>query len=390
MNATPNSFRRNWAGLMVPAILALALLADGLSRFLSLDHFTIRAWEAMTRNAFTEGGVPLEPSKHFEKDRSYGDLAAMSNRPELREYHREVFTTDRFGYRNPDTFSRANPPDALLIGTSFSVGCGVSDDQNLAVRLGARTGQRVYNGAGSPPSPEQANAIAGRFGMKKGTVFYEQLEPIGFPSPPPPISRVKQICYDRLGETCLRLKGWLSISPVEILSRRAYHWLEDDVWLPNALGAGWEPVPVDGGPMLFSESGITPCPGVTSEHARDYFRWFRDKLEGLDLFVILAPSKFMVYGSLTDANRDRPAETTNANAAQSCFATMGRALDELGIPYVNLTEPLHQAARDALARRRLIYFRGDTHWNAAGIDIAAGVIGDAWSSSRHRAVGRDP
>jgi hypothetical protein len=60
---------------------------------------------------------------------------------------------------------------------------------------------------------------------------------------------------------------------------------------------------------------------------------------------------------------------------------MRRALAELGIPYVDLTEPLRTAAREALARHQLLYFRGDTHWNADGIDVAAQIIADAWSAS---------
>ena len=63
MSASPKTFRRNWAGLIVPAILLLALVADGLTRFMSLDRFTIRSWEAMTRNVFTEGGVPHVPMR---------------------------------------------------------------------------------------------------------------------------------------------------------------------------------------------------------------------------------------------------------------------------------------------------------------------------------------
>ena len=58
----------------------------------------------------------------------------------------------------------------------------------------------------------------------------------------------------------------------------------------------------------------------------------------------------MVHGPLTDLHRQAPED----NVAQSCFVTMSRALDELGIPYVDLTRPLQGAARDALARRELI------------------------------------
>jgi hypothetical protein len=376
MDAPATNSTRNWAGVTVPAFLMLALLADGLSRFMSLDPFTIRAWEAMTRNVFTEGGIPLEPSKHYENDGCYGDLAALSNRHELREYHREVFTTDRFGYRNRQEFSRQNPPDAILVGTSFSVGCGVSDDETLAVRLAARTGQRIYNGAGSPPSPDQATAVARQFGLSRGTVFYELLEINRLPPRPPPLSRSSRLCLDHLGAACLRLKGWMSVSPVQVLSRRAYRGLEDDRWLPNTPAALSVPNLVDGRPMLFSEGRAVTCPEVTAEQARDYFRWFRDGLGGLQLFVMLVPSKFSVYGGLSDMWLDPV-----ATSPDTCFATMRRALAALQIPYVDLTEPLRAAARDALARHQMLYFRGDTHWNPAGIDAAAQITADAWSAT---------
>jgi hypothetical protein len=101
---------------------------------------------------------------------------------------------------------------------------------------------------------------------------------------------------------------------------------------------------------------------------------------------LLVPSKFTVYGPLTDPYEDVPATPS----VESCFVTMGRALDELGIPYVNLTRPMREAARDALDRKQLLHFRGDTHWNPAGIDVAAEIIGQAWSSSGNRTARRSP
>jgi hypothetical protein len=284
---------------------------------MSLDAFTIRAWEAMTRNVFTEGGIPLEPSKHYENDRSYGDLAALSNRHELREYHREVFTSDRLGYRNLDNFSQQNPPDAILVGTSFSVGCGVSDDETLAARLAARTDKRIYNGAGSPPSPDQVSTIARRFGLSRGTVFYELLEINRLPPRPLAPSRSSRLRLEKLGAACLRLKGWMSVSPVQVISRRAYRWLQDDRWLTNSPAALSVPALVDGRRMLFSEGGAVTCPEVTTEQARDYLRWFRDGLGNLQLFVLMVPRKFSVYGALSDMGLAR-ARPTQRPASPPC------------------------------------------------------------------------
>ena len=383
MEQEPHKLPHNWVGLVVPAALLLGLLADGLARFAPLDHFSIRAWEAMSRNSFNEGGIPFEPSKHYESDRAYGDLAAFSNRHEQREYHRETFTADAFGYRNLDRFSKEHPPDAILIGTSFSVGCGVSDDQTLAVRLAAHTGQRIYNGAGAPPSPEQALTIARRFGLGHGTVLYELLGELGFPSDPPPPARWRQVCVDRLGLACLYLKGWMSVSPLEITSRQVYRWLENDVWLPNRLASDMKPELVGGIPMLFAIES-EDCPGVSPQHARDYFQSFRDRLGPLDLFVILVPSKDVIYGPMIDP---RPATLPGAVVGERCFGTISRALQATGINYIDLTDPLEAAAREALPRHELLYFRGDTHWNAAGIEVAAQKVAQAWSAASRSGTG---
>jgi hypothetical protein len=372
MTPSGNRFERNWVGVLVPGVLLVALVADGLSRFMSIDPVTIRAWEAVTRNAFTEGGIPLEPSKRYVNDHAFGDLAAATNRREMREYHREVFTSDAWGYRNLEAADASRPPDAILLGTSFSIGSGVSDDETLSARLSQETGRRIYNAAGTTPSPELVKSVAERLGMREGTVFYEVLETNRFPVRPRPISRYRRACFDLLGPTCLRVKGWSLISPVGIVSHQSYHRLQDDIWLPNTPAARAIRDLVGGVPVLFGERDAVSCPDVTPERARDYFKWFGDGLSrlNLSLIVILVPTKWSVYGP---------------PSAQPCFGTINRALEDLSIKHVDLTEALREAARVALARREFLYFRGDTHWNAAGIQIAAKVIAHSWQQEPPRA-----
>jgi hypothetical protein len=375
MSTTSSHRGRNWAGIVVPAVLALALLGDGLARFASLDRFTVRAWEAMTRNGSAESGIPFEPSKRYENDRAYGDQATSHNRVEMRDYHREVFTSDRFGFRNLEPFSREHAPNAILVGTSFSVGCGVSDDETLAVRLGARTGLRIYNGAGTPSSPDYIRTIAQRFGVERGTVFLELLGGVGYPSfPAGPPSRLNAACLAHLGSACLYAKGWLWVSPLEIVSHRSYRWFQDDRWLPNTPAAELPPTFVGGVPLLYDKQPLD-CPEIAPDAARVFFSRFRAEVAPLDPFVFLLPSKFMVYSPLAASGPKAPLGTP----AGSCFAVMRRAMDELGVRYIDLTTPLQEAARDALARKQLIYFGGDNHWNPAGIDLAARLIAEAWA-----------
>ena len=115
MNKGPaNSF---WQiGKLAPAILVLAMIADAGLRFVPLHQLAFRAWEA-ARTPFENTGNPFEPDFHYHNRRAYGDLANLGNRPDLREFHDETFTSDRFGFRNPPEFD--HPPCAILAGSSF-------------------------------------------------------------------------------------------------------------------------------------------------------------------------------------------------------------------------------------------------------------------------------
>ena len=85
-------------GHLIPRLLlAVGLLDLGL-RFIPVEPLTFRAWEALTR--YRPPGAAFEPNRHYENDRAYGDIAAMGNLPEVRQYRREVFSTDAFGFRN--------------------------------------------------------------------------------------------------------------------------------------------------------------------------------------------------------------------------------------------------------------------------------------------------
>jgi hypothetical protein len=372
---------RNWAGIVIPLVLGAALLADGLSRFFPIDGLAIRAWEVVNRNAFTEGGIPFEPNRHYVNQRAYGDLAAALNHPNLRQYRREEFTTDAWGYRNLPSSNASAPPDVILVGSSFSVSSGVSDSDTLAAQVARMTGKRVYNAAGGPPSPTRVLEVAKRLGMRQGLVIVEFYESNGFPERPSPPARLHQECVARLGPSCLALKGWLRVSPLEILLQRAYRVLEeDDRWLPNASDP-FEPPPRlrDGTPMLFSERAPVFCPGIDEEAALGYFRWFRDALPGFRILVVLVPLKYSVYGDLTDLPPPPPAAgpadpPSGAPGATLCRQRIAHAADAVGLPVIDLTEPLRRAARQEFPRHSYVYFLDDTHWNRDGIEVAAGII----------------
>src|SRR5438445_13721830 len=129
-------------GFVIPCLLAVMGLVDLGLRLMSIDPLTFRAWEALLRNR--PPGAAFEPSRRYDNPRSYGDLAALGNFPELRQYRPERFTTDALGFRNvPEILNEE--VGAILPGDSFVVGSGVSDDETLSAGLITRLGRVVYN-----------------------------------------------------------------------------------------------------------------------------------------------------------------------------------------------------------------------------------------------------
>src|SRR5437867_7043333 len=169
----PNS--RLEIGFLAPAVLVLFFAADLALRLLPLERLTFRPWEAVALRH--EPPAPFRPNQHFEEPRVFGDLAALGNMPQRREYHFQSFSTDGLGFRNPPNFLQSNCPSALLVGSSFSIGASVTDEQTLSVRLSQLSGRGIYNAGGLEPADARSiRALARRLKMNGGWVIYEFLE----------------------------------------------------------------------------------------------------------------------------------------------------------------------------------------------------------------------
>src|SRR5438132_5126668 len=157
-------------GRVIPALLVAVLLVDIALRFVSIDPLTFRAWEAMER--YRPPGAAFEPNRRYYNSRSYGDLAAVGNLRELRQYRTEVFTTDALGFRNAAHVLDAEV-GAILVGDSFAVGSGVRDEETLSSSLSRLWGCVVYNVGSEIPGvgPDQIPAIARRLSMRSRLVI---------------------------------------------------------------------------------------------------------------------------------------------------------------------------------------------------------------------------
>src|SRR2546425_12740097 len=85
-------------GVLIPATIACAAVADLALRALPHDRFSFRAWEAL-RTPGEDG--PFLPNTHYHNGRTYGNLSAIGNLPAARRYRAIPLTTDAPGSANP-------------------------------------------------------------------------------------------------------------------------------------------------------------------------------------------------------------------------------------------------------------------------------------------------
>jgi hypothetical protein len=358
-------------------LLAVVCLLDIGLRFTSVDPLTFRAWEAMAR--YRPPGAAFEPNRQYHKDRTYGDAAAMGNMPELRQYRREVFTTDAFGFRNVGDL-RNSGVAAIMIGDSSAVGSGVSDDQTLPARLTALSGCVVYNAGGedAKPDPDRVVALSRNLGVHRGLVIHLYSEVRDLPTVPPmrkrKMDRILALTPGWLSNGVGRIRGIVSVSPLRILSERTMKALENGRILPNGHAVNVVKATVNNGDtMLFPIAHVKNFytkRGV----AADYWTWLQTDLhtEHLDLLVLLVPGKYSVYRPFLV---DQP---PLGDGVGDFLADVERELRAAGVPVLNLAPMLAAQAAAHLARHEYLYWLDDTHWNAQGIDLAAAAIHAAW------------
>jgi hypothetical protein len=388
---------RKWMALrsLIPLLLLATLLVDVGLRFIHPEHVAFRAWEPAGLFATAEGW--FAPNFHYANDRSYGDLPNLGNLPRFRQYRREVFTTDEFGYRNPPSAGGNDMPAAVVVGDSFAAGCSVSDWDTLSQQLMSHlSGRQVYNGAGGPGGArwKTTSDLIQRLHMRNGLVIWEVLERVALPgsvrdepSDLPKIVRIMTLQNDETYRVLRGLNNWtgsyLAYSPLSIFLNRGFQKVENGVWLPNPS----EKVVLvsqlrNGDSMLFLQDDV-----------QSFYRPVRDSGtylseisalvhdSGNELAVLLVPDKYSVYYPLLNEKAQSPPE------GESRLDHLEKDLHRLGIPVLNLTSSLRSQAVEGLQRREYNYWIDDTHWNSAGIQTATTEILREWGD-RLRSVSK--
>lgn len=362
-------------GRLAPAVLFLIFVVELGLRFVPANHVARRGWEA-TR-ASGQGSFFL-PNRSYENPRSFGDLSNAGNLPARREYRRDVFTTDRFGYRNPPQLLAGTQPAAMILGSSFSAGAGNADEDMLSAQLTRRTGMPVYNAAArSGTDPEEWLEIARTIGLERGWVIYEHRNrdlPGGRTRKAGWSARLRTR-YPETWEFIRWAKSHpLSISPLKIWLSRGLRRIENGTLLPNSFAKeAVERRLNDGSWMLFLPPSGEPGAREAEANADAWRDHLVERAEVLSkhghrLLVLLLPTKIELYGPLLEN------PTPSSDTAFASLARLEDGLRRSGVAVVNLAPVFREEAKARLARGETIYWRDDTHWNPAGIRIAAEAV----------------
>lgn len=136
--------------MFVCAILFIWLSIAGIDLagkyLLDFTFFSFRAWESMVEGKSTG---PFKPSARFEKD-IHGDLANLLKVRKYRQKRHQIFSTDSYGFRNPQYPDGTYFP-IVALGSSDMAGSSLSDEQTFSHQLQRELGVKVYNYASLSP-----------------------------------------------------------------------------------------------------------------------------------------------------------------------------------------------------------------------------------------------
>lgn len=356
-------------GRALPIVLLLFGATDIGLRLIPPRVLAFRAHEALSR--FPAPGGPLEANARYSSTRTHGDMDNFLGigwlRPHAIRYRREVFTTDRYGFRNLDSVTAGGRVSIIGVGSSFTASMGVSDWETFPMQIGALLNTPVYNAGGQIPSMATIDSTMSRFAMSSGTVVAELLE-LNEPPPRDTLNRPFP-CADAIAGaaqvTCAatqRLDQLVAFSPWSALLRKIRWTITPGARLYRLA---------NGDSMILRQDLLaSPSAPRSTERTVANLRVVAEELQArhLRLVTVLVPSKETVYGPLTEQ------PVRSAAESDEYLARLEQDVRVAGIEVVNVAPMLRAFATAHLAERQYAYFLDDTHWNVCGIAVAARAV----------------
>ena len=316
-----------------------------------------------------------------------GGLTKMVPVPSIAAHYAEahaerIVYRDEWGYHNEASLASGDVP-ILMLGDSFLVSLGT---QTVAQALSNVSGKSVYNHGSAAAGlflEMKRYLAADRFDPKPPIVVWNltarelgaelfQRQPIAawfrqaaqnktHLAPGQPTIQWNHLTPDRIR------RDWPNTSILAYYSRRLWsqiRLLAFHEWPRDVLGRE-DP---QFGPMLFYRENLRVLPSLTpGENAQAIVRVVQRiadqfRLRGQTLTILLIPEKEQIHlQALADEDQRRLAD------GDQLLAEIEMGLQANHIPVVNLMPVF----RKVTAQGQRLYWRDDTHWNDAGIQVAA-------------------
>jgi len=349
----------------------ISLIATFIAiNFVYEQQINYRAHEML----YTSQGSYL-PNKDIEFVQPYGDLFAIGMKDkallEIVEPRKIRFVTDKNGFRN-HTFKKN--PDYILVGDSFVVGNGTTQEETLHEQMARKLDLEIYSlsfpGTAQDYERSLKNSPFNSNGENNVLLFYfegNDFNKIVSKNNFYFIRSLKKLVgqLEYFKSSYLNKIYPLKFKFVRVINRKgrkSYTYL--NTFIKSLLG---ENSVTTNDNVITANIGDSKVGFLKSyidqslAKSLDTYVWTDLELLKKVKYIIFIPTKYRVYHNLEE---------------NIPLKALIKGYESTSIPIIDMTIALQDAAKHHLDSNEFVYWRDDTHWNGLGISIAAELLGD--------------
>ena len=311
---------------------------------------------------------------------SFGDLGAISASPSHRVNRTEIFQTDSFGFRNSPTSSHP-PYDVVIVGDSFGMGLGSSQDEHWGALLN-NARHSVYNismpvtcaSHGAARLSLEIDRLPLAPGATIIALVYTGNDIEDCDDSVDSILQKKP--YNRIDAFISLLQGYRSRSPIRQLCMRLVHrFIITD---PVIVVKRWEPF----GEIIFYKPHDKAARATVEQLESN--QNFKNLTGGLvkikeiakahqaEVLVVGVPTKEEIYRWVLHDEAPWTGSDSESGLSQAVRALCGKN----SLRYIDLKPALAAEAKIALSRGELLWWRDDSHWSPEGHEAVARFLNE--------------
>jgi hypothetical protein len=376
--------------LLVPSILASFVTSLSLlvGTFAVSSIFENESVFYRPHEKFVTSFDRYQPNVNVVHEMPYGDLAAMTvnlkdpGYAAMREPRVIAFRTDRYGFRNNEDVIDA---DYVLVGDSFVVGNGTTQEKTISSSLSAISDRKIAN-LGYPSGPKNyEKRIKMHFHKysRDGRVIVFYFEGNDFSldevhSPDVLSLNWKSYIISLIGHLEGQKSQYLTkvipisdqfIRSIRRKSHSFYPWIYRALFRSTSRDSNFRPVQVTPQVRLIRLSGKTvgfyeSYVKVTQSSQVSTYVFTDKEVLGLIDAIVFIPTKYRVYKKVEEKLGNPALRELKEGYEKHC------------IPVIDLTSVLTMEAKHRFGSGAFAFWRDDTHWNESGISIAAKHINE--------------